>query len=251
VGIGPFEVWDLAQHDVVDAIVEGGIAAATTRSWVTYALHVGGLNERQDAEFVRAMSQADLVYADGMSVVLLARLAGAKQIERCGTTDIGWDVLRELTMRLGRPARVALVGGPDGLTRRAGAVLESDAGVEVVLTETGFHDDWSPVLDRLALSRCDVVMLGLGAPAEMKWVEHHRDSLPPCLVMTCGGWFGFITQDEKRAPVWARRAGMEWAFRLAQAPRRLVRRYSTGALSTGALALAMSVERSQLRTQRS
>lgn len=250
VGIGPFEVCDLAQRDVVDAIVAGAVTAASSRSWITYALHVGGLNERRDTQFVAAMSHADLVYADGMSVVMLARIAGAKRIERSGTTDIGWSVLTELTQRLGRPARVALVGGPDGLTARAGAVLESEAGVEIVLTEHGFHDDWSPVLHRLVLSRCDVLILGLGAPAEMKWVEHNRDRLPPCLVMTCGGWFGFITQDERRAPVWARRAGMEWLFRLMQAPQRLFRRYATGALSTGSLAFAVGAQRSYLRLQR-
>jgi N-acetylglucosaminyldiphosphoundecaprenol N-acetyl-beta-D-mannosaminyltransferase len=32
----------------------------------------------------------------------------------------------------------------------------------------------------------------------------------------------------RRAPRWAQRAGLEWTFRLAQEPRRLVRRYVVG-----------------------
>ena len=73
----------------------------------------------------------------------------------------------------------------------------------------------------------------------MKWVDAHVQDLPPCLVMTCGGWFGFITQDEKRAPQWVCDAGLEWTYRIAQSPRRLAKRYARGAFSTAALSLGI------------
>jgi len=233
--IGPFQVSDLSRDEVVAAIVSGAIANRAERAWVSYALHVGGLNNRHDTAYLAAMSRADLVYADGMSVIVLAKLAGARAAERAGTTDIGWSVIRELGLALGRPARIALVGGPEGLTSRAARVIEADAGAQVVLTEHGYHDDWSPVLDRLTNSGCDMIFVGLGAPREMKWVDQHVKDLPPSLVMTCGGWFGFITQDEKRAPQWVCDAGLEWTYRIAQSPRRLAKRYARGALSTAAL----------------
>lgn len=234
--IGPFQVSDLSQDDVVAAIVSGTMGARAERAWVSYALHVGGLNQRNDIDYLGAMSRADLVYADGMSVIVLAKLAGARAAERAGTTDIGWTVIRELGVALGRPARIALIGGPDGLTQRAARVIEADAGAEVVFTEHGYHEDWAPVLDRLASSDCDMVLVGLGAPREMKWVDEHVHRLPPSLVMTCGGWFGFITQDEKRAPQWVCDAGLEWTYRLGQSPRRLFKRYAKGAFSTAGLA---------------
>jgi N-acetylglucosaminyldiphosphoundecaprenol N-acetyl-beta-D-mannosaminyltransferase len=242
--IGPFQISDLSQGDVVSAIISGTMAAREERAWVTYALHVGGLNRRRDNSYLEAMSRADLVYADGMSIIVLAKLAGARAAERAGTTDIGWDVMRELSLALGRPARVALIGGPDGLTRRAAAVIEADVDAEVVLAEHGYHDDWGPVLEQLANSGCDMVLVGLGAPWEMKWVDQHVHQLPPCLIMTCGGWFGFITEDEKRAPRWLCSAGLEWTYRLAQSPRRLFSRYAKGALSTAVLAVQVLRTRS-------
>jgi N-acetylglucosaminyldiphosphoundecaprenol N-acetyl-beta-D-mannosaminyltransferase len=63
--------------------------------------------------------------------------------------------------------------------------------------------------------------------------------------MTCGGWFGFITRDEKRAPQWVCNAGLEWTYRLAQSPRRLVKRYAKGALSTAGLAVEIIRTRSR------
>jgi N-acetylglucosaminyldiphosphoundecaprenol N-acetyl-beta-D-mannosaminyltransferase len=244
--VGPFQICDLSRDDVVAAIVSGAIASRAQRAWVSYALHVGGLNSRRDTGYLAAMSRADLVYADGMSVIVLAKLAGARAAERAGTTDIGWSVIRELGLALGRPARIALIGGPEGLTRRAARVIEADAGAEVVLTEHGYHDDWSPVLDRVTNSGCDMILVGLGAPREMTWVDEHVQDLPPSLVMTCGGWFGFITQDEKRAPQWVCDAGLEWTYRIAQSPRRLAKRYARGAISTAAL--SVQIIRSRTRS---
>jgi N-acetylglucosaminyldiphosphoundecaprenol N-acetyl-beta-D-mannosaminyltransferase len=236
--IGPFQISDLCRDDVVAAIVSGTIASRERRrAWVSYALHVGGLNHRRDTGYLDAMSRADLVYADGMSVIVLAKLAGARAAERAGTTDIGWLVIRQLGVALGRPARIALIGGPEGLTSRAARVLEAETGAQIVLTEQGYHNDWSPVLDRLTNSGCDMILVGLGAPREMKWVDKHVHDLPPSLVMTCGGWFGFITQDEKRAPQWVQDSGLEWTYRIAQSPRRLIKRYAKGAVSTAALAI--------------
>ena len=244
VGIGPFTVCDRAQSEVVENIVAGALGAPSrSQAWVTYALHVGGLNARRNEPFVSAMTGADLVYADGMSVVMLARMAGATRIERAGTTDIGWDVIARLSEELGRPARVALIGGPEGLTFRAGEVLAEKASAEIVLTDHGYHQDWAPVLEALTDAAPDLLFVGLGAPVEMTWVQEHRDALPACAVMTCGGWFGFITEAEKRAPEWARKSGLEWTFRLAQSPGRLWRRYATGMLSMIMLAVTMSVAR--------
>lgn len=243
VRIGPLLVDDLSQAMAVDAILEGARSVARKRAWIGYALHVGGLNERNDADYVQAMAKADCVYADGMSVVMLARLAGGRRVERTSTTDIGSDVLRRMGDELGRPVRVALVGGPDGLARAALDVLEAEAGVVGVAAEHGYHDDWTPLLARLALSECDVLLVGLGAPNEMKWVERHRDRLPPCVVLTCGGWFGFLVEEEIRAPRWMRQAGLEWAFRLAQAPRRLARRYAVGLVSTSGFAVLLCLQR--------
>lgn len=109
--IGPFQIADLSRDDVVAAIVNGAMASRTKRAWVTFALHVGGLNQRRDRAYLQAMSSADLVYADGMSVIVLAKLAGAGAAERAGTTDIGWTVLRELSRALdGRPGSLSSAG---------------------------------------------------------------------------------------------------------------------------------------------
>lgn len=243
VEVGPFWVSDTPRDELVDHVLDLALGA-TTRPAFAYALHVGGLNARRERDFVVAMRQADVVYADGGSVVWLARLAGGNRVERAPTTDIGWDVLRAFTAKVGRAPRVALIGGPDGLAERAGAVLEEAGVAEVVFLEHGFHHDWTAPLARLRESAPDITIIGLGAPREMVWGQHHRDELPPSLVLTCGGWFGHLVGDERRAPRLLRRSGLEWIARVAQAPGRLGPRYARGAGATAILALSTLQRRS-------
>jgi N-acetylglucosaminyldiphosphoundecaprenol N-acetyl-beta-D-mannosaminyltransferase len=46
--------------------------------------------------------------------------------------------------------------------------------------------------------------------------------------MGVGGSFDVMAGRTTRAPRWAQRIGMEWAFRLLQEPRRMARRYLVG-----------------------
>jgi len=45
------------------------------------------------------------------------------------------------------------------------------------------------------------------------------------LTLCIGASINFLTNVERRAPVWMRSAGLEWAFRLLQDPRHLAKRY--------------------------
>ncbi|WP_214402289.1 WecB/TagA/CpsF family glycosyltransferase [Pseudonocardia lacus] len=237
----------VAGVDVVDAAVAdilGDVRRAVTAGGaspqVYFALHVGGLRLASDPAFVRLLNSARATYADGMSVVLLAKLAGARRIERAGTTDIGIPIIRTAQAALGRPLRVALVGGPPGLAVAAGAVLNRVTGCDVCLAADGFAEDSGPLLTRLADAAPDLLVVGMGMPTEARWVHQHLDRIAAPLVLTCGGWMGFLTGREKRAPAALQRAGLEWTYRLAQDPRRLVRRYAGGAVVWVRLAVATS-----------
>lgn len=233
VQVGPFLVRDRPAKDVAREI---GELVGGRRRAAAFALHVGGLNHRHDDSFVSALNTGDVVYADGAAVVTLARMAGARQITRAATTDIGIDIVQRASVTLGRTVRLALIGGPDGLAKDAGAVLERSADCEVVLAEHGYQPDDDSLIEKLNQSSPDIVIVGLGMPREALWVQEHWTSLPTALIFTCGGWFGFLAGHEKRAPRIMRVSGTEWVYRLSLAPRRLSARYASGLFSTVMLA---------------
>ena len=47
------------------------------------------------------------------------------------------------------------------------------------------------------------------------------------MIKTSGGLFNFLSGSRKRAPQWMQDVGLEWAWRIAQEPRRLFWRYLT------------------------
>ena len=222
-------VSSLSSTDLVSRIAEG--SKAIDEAYLAFALHVGGLLEAAENEAFRAiMKDAGLVYADGAAVTLLARRNGGR-IGRHPTTDLGHALIRALKSRQPeRTLRVALLGGPPGLAESAGATLQSMHEVHIVFSSTGYFQDDSMTLLRLRDSEPDIVFVGLGAPREMVWTTEHKASLPACPIVTCGGWFGFLAGEEHRAPQFLQRSGMEWAWRLGQAPKRLFSRYFRGGL---------------------
>jgi N-acetylglucosaminyldiphosphoundecaprenol N-acetyl-beta-D-mannosaminyltransferase len=240
VQLGPFQVADLTKEETAEHLVDLAVGGAQHRAVLAFALHVGGLNALNDTAFVEAMNAADLVYADGGSVVWLGRRAGALRMSRAATTDIGWDVLRGIAARLGRLPRIALIGGTPGLAKRAAATLE-DAGVaHAVLIAHGYHQEWADHVDRVRAARPDVVLVGMGAPNEMVWAHEWAPRLGSGLVLTCGGWFGFLAGDERRAPAVIRKPGLEWIGRVAQQPWRLGPRYARGVMTTATLSMRSS-----------
>ena len=54
----------------------------------------------------------------------------------------------------------------------------------------------------------------------------HRGSVDVPLVIGVGALFDFVSGRAKRAPAWVQKVRLEWLYRLAREPRRLIKRYS-------------------------
>lgn len=238
VDVGGLPILDGSQNDAIEFM-----SVPRSATFIATDLHIGALVHRSNMMFVQSVRSADVAFADGVSMVLLARLAGAVRIERTPVTDVGGTIVDRLAKRLERRARVVLLGGPPGLAEAAAERLEAEHDAKVVLTDHGFHEEWVDVLNVVRDAEPDIVCVGLGTPLESIWCQAHRAELPPCLILTVGGWFGHLTGAERRAPVWVRDIGMEWTWRLAQSPRRLASRYAKGVLAAVVVASRILVTR--------
>jgi N-acetylglucosaminyldiphosphoundecaprenol N-acetyl-beta-D-mannosaminyltransferase len=205
---------------------------------LAFALHVGGLNAAGRPDVQESYAAGDVTYADGAAVVLLGRMAGGRHLDRAPTTDLAPLLLDRLAQEGRR--RTFLLGGPPGLAAAAGARLAEEHGSEVVGVMSGYDLDPSAFVAAVWETRPDVVIVGLGAPREMAFLAGLRDQLPPALYLTCGGWFGFVVGEERRAPRLFQRCGLEWVWRLKQHPRRLLSRYAWGAWTTARMALLLT-----------
>ena len=82
------------------------------------------------------------------------------------------------------------------------------------------------VITEINGSRPDVVWVGIGVPKQEKWMAQMRPHLDAPVLVGVGAAFDFHAGLIPQAPSWMQQLGLEWAFRLAQEPRRLWRRYT-------------------------
>jgi N-acetylglucosaminyldiphosphoundecaprenol N-acetyl-beta-D-mannosaminyltransferase len=195
---------------------------------------------------------ADLIHADGMSLVFASRLRCRPPLpERVATTDLFHDV-----------ARVAETGGAScyllGATRDV--VEAAVANVRAMyprLAIAGFRhgyphgdDGEAQVIADINAARPDILWIGMGSPLELAFSMRNRHRLTNVgLIKTSGGLFDFLSGRFRRAPLWMQAAGLEWLHRLALDPRRLLLRYLT--TNPHALYVLLTANAPSLRETRS
>ncbi|MDQ6716949.1 MAG: WecB/TagA/CpsF family glycosyltransferase [Gemmatimonadota bacterium] len=78
--------------------------------------------------------------------------------------------------------------------------------------------------DEIRSSGAALIFAGLGCPRQEIWAYENRESLAMPIVCV-GAAFDFHAGTVRQAPIALQRAGLEWAFRFANEPRRLWKRY--------------------------
>lgn len=169
-----------------------------------------------------------LILPDGIGVDL-----GARMLEgRAFPANLnGTDLVPALLTQAQSPLSVALFGGKPGVAERAAAALATLAPSHhyTVLSDGyGGAACHEAVRAQLAANRADIVLVALGNPLQELWIHEHLDARHCGLALGVGALFDFLAGEVARAPLWIRQLRLEWAFRLAQEPGRLWRRYVVG-----------------------
>lgn len=187
-----------------------------------HALHLA----RRDPELMGALESSFLVAPDGMPLAGLHSWTGPRQERVDGMS--AFPALLERAADSGIP--VALFGdAPDVLAavrekaRRRFPTLRIVEAISPAMAELPFPDDADHVR-RLAASGAGMVFVALGCPKQELWMSRHAGAIPAVL-LGVGNAFRTWVGLERRAPVWMRRAGLEWCVRLWQDPSRLWKRY--------------------------
>jgi N-acetylglucosaminyldiphosphoundecaprenol N-acetyl-beta-D-mannosaminyltransferase len=186
-----------------------------------------------------AYADASFVLVDGFPLLAAARLLGKQIPERVPGSDLVPALFestnsadRQDGEQAGGQLKVFLLGAAPGVADRAAVNIHRRwTAVKVVGTYSpplGFEknpNENQAILQRIADSKPDMVIVGLGAPKQELWVHAHRDRIAAPVALCVGATIDFLAEEKQRAPVWMRRTGLEWLHRLISEPRRLAKRY--------------------------
>lgn len=175
------------------------------------------------------LRRSDLLYADGMSIVHAARLLGSPVPERVSAADF---FERFLAAASSKGVPLAFIGGEPGVAEACAAGFRAAiAGLDIRFVSHGRFAPGSPeedsVLARLKGSGARIALVGMGSPRQ-ELLARDRGTGTGCRVIWCVGALFEYGVVRRRAPLWMRRAGLEWMHRLVQEPRRLAGRYLIG-----------------------
>ena len=177
-----------------------------------------------DAGFFNSLMSADTLLRDGSGMSALFKMMGMSPGQNLNGTDLIPRLIRQFH---GRP--IALLGTQEPyLTRAAGVVTHQLANDTRAAKAHGFMaPDYYLALVRAHES--ELIVLGMGMPRQEEVACFLRASLSqPCLIVCGGAIIDFLGGKTPRAPLWMRRLGLEWVFRLLREPRRLFHRYVVG-----------------------
>jgi len=180
---------------------------------------------RRNPRLQRFVDRAALTVADGIPIVWASRWQGTPLPERVA----GIDLMACICDRAPRHGlRVGLLGATADVVEAAATRLRrSHPGLDLCGAFQGYFspEEAPQMAHAVRACRAQILFVGMGVPRQEVFLEDHWDALGVPCAMGVGGSFDVIAGRQTRAPKLVQRAGLEWAFRLAQEPRRLFVRY--------------------------
>jgi N-acetylglucosaminyldiphosphoundecaprenol N-acetyl-beta-D-mannosaminyltransferase len=221
----PMSMTDYAgAMDVMDAMIEH-----RRRGWICAAAVHSVMVAQDDPAMRTALTDSVITVPDGMPIVWAANLLGEELPNRV----YGPELMRRYCARSAEQGhRVWLYGGRDQgtLVQLALNLRQQHPGIRIVgghsppfraLTE----EEDNAILKRIEDARPDVIWVGIGVPKQEKWMVRMRERVEAPVMCAVGAAFDFHAGRVSQAPPWMQERGLEWTYRIAQEPRRLLPRY--------------------------
>ncbi len=214
------------ENEFIDHIV------STSRSKFSRCISASGghglIFSKENPFFKDILKGFYLNLPDGMPLVWIGKLKGAKKIKRCYGPDIFKNIIR---MSVGKDIRHFLCGGKPGIAEKLQNTCEDQFGnIKICgtysppfkdLTEEEIQD----VAKLIDFKQTDILWIGLGTPKQEIFANRISKYLQCGYIITVGAAFDFHTGSIKQAPKILQQSGLEWFFRLIMEPKRLWKRY--------------------------
>ena len=177
-------------------------------------------------ELRQVINSCELVNADGMAIVWASRVLGIPVPERVAGIDLMHQLVKLSSLK---NLKIFLLGAEEDVSQRVCENFVSQ-GANVVGRRNGFWSDSEEenIVSEISAAAPDLLFIAVPSPKKEFFLSNHLLELNCGLVVGVGGSFDIVAGKTKRAPTWLQKIGLEWFYRLAQEPRRMLKRYAVG-----------------------
>lgn len=186
---------------------------------------------QRDREFYKVYRQAEWVVCDSKILYLLSKLLKHPLPEAIPGSS--FFTAFYMFHKDDQDCRIFLLGAKEGIAQKAMERINEKVGRKIVVgahsPSFGFEKnerECEALVDIVNKSGANVLLVGVGAPKQEKWIMKYRNQMPDVdLFMALGATIDFEAGTLKRAPRLWQKLGMEWLYRCLKEPRRLFKRY--------------------------
>ena len=187
---------------------------------------------QKDGLFAKSLTYSDVLIPDGASIVMAVKWLTKNNLERVA----GWDLFIYEMEKLNRKGGVCFFLGSS--VKVLELILKKTSvdypNIRMIGYSPRYRTDFTneenkAMIDEIHAAKPDLILIGMTAPKQEKWVFLHRDQLQVnCHICAIGAVFDFYAGTLKRAPLLWQKNGLEWLYRLIMEPRRMWKRYIIG-----------------------
>ena len=228
--VHPMEMHEL--HDAVAMVIREDEKCLVAHHNM-HSLYLAQKEKQDDPRggmLARYYGRARWTLMDGMSIVLLAKMHGFA-VDRDHRIAYNQTLphLLELANREGW--RILYLGSSETVAREGGEILRQRFPGLALQTQHGFFRkekagaENQEVLAAIAAFRPHILFVGMGMPIQERWIEENFVELAANVIVPSGATLDYFAGALPKPPAWIGRIGLEWAYRLANEPRRLAFRY--------------------------
>jgi len=186
---------------------------------------------QKDREFYDAYKHANWVVCDSTILYYCSKLMKKKLPDVIPGSSFFTEFYRYHASD--ENCKIFLLGAMDGVAEKAKNNINAAVGRNIVVgalsPSYGFENNVEEIDCIIRIvneSGANVVLVGVGAPKQEKWIVKHKNRMPGVdLWMALGATIDFEAGNVSRAPVFMQKCAMEWFYRFLKEPRRMFRRY--------------------------
>lgn len=184
-------------------------------------------------EYQKTLNAGTFNVVDGVGLQLALRRSVHQRVQR----NCGSDLIYDLAALCHEASRtLMLLGGtPSRLNKARIHLQQRFPGLRVVGNAPPFSSSSLPpnqndIVQLVVAEQPAVLAICLGAPKQEIWIQENKGFLALQGVRVAaglGGTIDFLSGEIPRAPVFVRKIGFEWLYRLYKEPKRWKRQIST------------------------
>ncbi|EEI25694.1 WecB/TagA/CpsF family glycosyltransferase [Lentilactobacillus hilgardii] len=175
---------------------------------------------RQNRPYEVLIKKADYIIADGIGIIIGAKLLKDPLQERIA----GYDLFVSLLEWGSQNHKSAYFVGAktEVINKLREIVTQKYTGLKIAGTHNGYFGDDRNIVGDIARTQPDMVFVATGFPKQEAFIDKNRQ-ISDSLWMGIGGSFDVLTGTVKRAPKSWQKMHLEWLYRVVKEPSRISR----------------------------